>query len=560
MNSLSLLQRHRLNYQPSLPLVLRDLKSISFIEESKDRLNVSNPAIQELFPHLIQQPILALKPGTILETKPLKVGVVLSGGQAPGGHNVITGLLDALKKLNSHSQLIGFLDGPNGIIKNRFVDLTLDKVALYRNQGGFDMIGSGRTKIETSEQFEAVVQTLKLHDLDGLVIVGGDDSNTNAAFLAEFCYQKGLSTRIIGVPKTIDGDLKNDFIEISFGFDTASKVYSEIIGNLSKDALSAKKYYYFVKMMGRSASHITLECALQTQVNLALIGEEVASKNQTLADVVRDVADLICERAEKDKNYGVILVPEGLIEFIPECQQMIKELNNLSANFPSIVKQLEQATSNERSDLIKQYLSRDSRDCFLRFPPEIQKQLLLDRDPHGNIQLSKIETERLLITLLEEELDRRKQQGTYLGKFNPQPLFCGYEGRSGLPTNFDCQYCYALGHVAALLIQRGASGYMCCIKNLTMPPEAWEIFGVPIVKMLHFEMRKNKRQAVIQKALVDLEGPVFSIFNRQRRQWRLEDNYSSPGPIQFEGSIELTDKPPLTLLLALELRKLEESK
>lgn len=548
MSAFSLLQHHRLQYQPVLPSILRDLKSLISSEDTKKKENsLADPAIKELFPQTIQQPILIFKKGNLSSVQPLKVGVVLSGGQAPGGHNVISGLLDALKKLHPESQLIGFLDGPSGIIKNKSVALTEEKVATYRNQGGFDIIGSGRTKIETPEQFEAAAQTLKSHNLDGLVIIGGDDSNTNAAFLAEFCHKQGLSTRIIGVPKTIDGDLKNDFIEISFGFDTASKVYSEVIGNLLKDALSAKKYYFFVKMMGRSASHITLECALQTQVNLALVGEEIAAKKQTLKDVVHQISDLICDRAKKDKNFGVILIPEGLLEFIPECQGMIKELNGFLAQDESLAKQVGQAEGQARLDIIKQHLSQAAAECFSNFPEEIQKQLLLDRDPHGNIQLSKIETERLFIALVERELAHRQQQGQYAGKFNPQPLFCGYEGRSGLPSNFDCQYCYALGHVAALLIQSGASGYMCCISNLTQPVEEWEIRGVPIVDMLHFEIRKNKKQAVIQKALVDLEGPVFAAFKKEREHWRLEDTYCCPGPIQFEGPREVTENPPLTL-------------
>jgi pyrophosphate--fructose-6-phosphate 1-phosphotransferase len=549
MNSQSLLQRYRLKYQPGLPSLLRDLKSVVPIEESKkEQVVVSDPALRELFPFAIQQPIIAFKQGTSSHSKPLKVGVVLSGGQAPGGHNVITGLLDALKKLNSKSQLIGFLDGPSGIIKNKFIPLTEEGVAPYRNQGGFDIIGSGRTKIETPEQFEAALQTLKSHALDGLVIIGGDDSNTNAAFLAEFCHQRGILTRIVGVPKTIDGDLKNEFIEISFGFDTASKIYSEIIGNLLKDALSAKKYYFFIKMMGRSASHLTLECALQTHVNLALIGEEIAFRKQTLTQIVNEVADLICERAEKNKNFGVILIPEGLLEFIPECQGIIKELNGLLLTDSNFAKEFVQGDSTKRSALIQQHLSPVAATFFSGLPEEIQKQLLLDRDPHGNIQLSKIETERLIISLVDKELDHRKQQGIYKGQFNPQPLFCGYEGRSGLPSNFDSQYCYALGHVAALLIQFDASGYICCIKNLTHPIEKWQVGGVPIVNMLHFEIRKNKKQAVIQKALVDLEGPVFAIFKKERERWRLEDAYCCPGPIQFDGPHEITEMRPLTLL------------
>jgi pyrophosphate--fructose-6-phosphate 1-phosphotransferase len=546
VENMSLLQRHRLYYQPTLPSILQDLKSVAPLKK-KMEVNLDS-AMQELFPHTKQQPLLFFKSGNSpASMPPLKVGIVLSGGQAPGGQNVITGLLDALQKLNPASQLIGFLDGPSGIINNKFIELTEEKVAPYRNQGGFDIIGSGRTKIETHEQFEAAGQTFKIHALDGLVIVGGDDSNTNAAFLAEFCQRKGLPTRVIGVPKTIDGDLKNAFIEISFGFDTASKIYSEIIGNLAKDSLSAKKYYFFVKMMGRSASHLTLECALQTHVNLALIGEEIAERKQTLTHIVDQIANLICERAEKNKHFGIILIPEGFLEFIPECQLMIGELNQFLAG--QALDQLELDNFSARLNLIKQHLSQSSADCFSRLPQEIQKQLLLDRDPHGNVQLSKIETERLLIALVERELNHRQKQGKYSGKFNPQPLFCGYEGRSGLPSNFDCQYCYALGHMAALLILHGASGYICCIQNLTQPVENWHILGVPIINMLHFEMRKNKKQAVIQKALVDLKGSVFAAFQQERDQWRIEDRYCCPGPIQFQGSLELTDTPPLTLML-----------
>lgn len=533
MNHFSALQAHRLQFQPPLPPILQDLKSLVVVSQLQDFLNIDSE-MQQLFPYTFELPFFTFQRGENPLVHPLKVGVVLSGGQAPGGHNVISGLWDGLKKLHPHSELIGFLDGPNGIIKNRFTKLTEKDIALYRNQGGFDIIGSGRTKIETPEQFDSVKNVLKAQKLDGLVIVGGDDSNTNAAFLAEFCRSVGLATRIVGVPKTIDGDLKNDFIEIPFGFDTATKTYSEIIGNLSKDCLSSKKYYFFVKMMGRSASHITLECALQTQINLALIGEEVAKRKDSLVNVVNEIADLICQRAEVGKNFGVILIPEGLLEFIPECKSLIEELNRFFA-------------SGSNNKELEQHLTPSALNCFVNLPKEIQKQLLFDRDPHGNVQLSKIETERLLIALVEKELEHRSAQGRYSGTFNPQPLFYGYEGRSALPSNFDCQYCYALGHLAALLIQQGASGYMCCIKNLSQPVEEWEIVGVPIVHMLHFEIRKNKRQAVIQKALVDLEGKAFTIFKQERKRWRLEDLYCCPGPIQFEGAVDVINARPLTL-------------
>lgn len=547
--SLSALQQHRLAYRPQLPAVLQDLKKITLAPQKTAQPAISeDPELNALFPLSTQLPILNFRPGAAPSFHPLKVGIVLSGGPAPGGHNVISGLLDALKEMDSSSQLIGFLDGPGGIVKNRTLVLTQETVAPYRNQGGFDCIGSGRTKIETPEQFAAVEKTLRLHQLDGLVIVGGDDSNTNAAFLAEFCSNKGLKTRVIGVPKTIDGDLKNSFIEVSFGFDTASKIYAETIGNLLVDARSQKKYYFFVKMMGRSASHLTLECALRTHVNLALIGEELASNKQSLTAVVRQIVDLICARAERNKNYGVILIPEGLLEFIPDCQMMLTELNRLMAQ-TSYTSLVDHEIPQKRLEWVKNHLSSASLGCFSLLPEQIQMQMLLERDPHGNVQLSKIETERLLISLVDRELLLRRQIGVYLGQFNPQPLFCGYEGRSGLPSNFDCNYCYALGHVAALLVQAGASGYMCAIRNLTKPKECWEISGIPIVKMLHFEMRKNTKMAVLKKALVDLEGPAFTRFKEERGQWLLDDHYICPGPVQFEGPRTITDAPPLTLLM-----------
>lgn len=537
------LSTHRLHYKPELPEQLLDVNLLHptpFIVDKQ-----LDPAVQSRFPSTASQPILRFKIGDNihLKTHPLKVGVLFSGGQAPGGHNVISGLLDALKKIDPSSELVGFLDGPAGVIKNRFVSLNEESIAPYRNQGGFNLIGSGRDKIETDAHFQAVEQTLKDHQLDALVIIGGDDSNTNAALLAEYCSAKGIETTIIGVPKTIDGDLKNEFIETSFGFDTASKIYSEFIGNLAIDALSAKKYYFFVKLMGRSASHLTLECALQTHVNLALIGEEVASKNLSLRAVVGQVADLICQRDKQGKNYGVILVPEGLLEFIPECSQMIEELNNLSETIEK---------EKLPPEKVVQLLTPKSSQCFLMLPLEIQKQLLLDRDPHGNIQLSKIETERLLIDLVQVELDRRRKEGGYHGKFNPQPLFYGYEGRSGLPSNFDCKYCYALGHVAALLVNHGATGYLCCLRKLSQSTRQWVPFGIPIVKLLHFEMKKGKLSPVIQKQLVDLNSPAFRAFEKERSTWQLADDYCCPGPIQFEGVEEITDS--ITFVLKLDSR------
>lgn len=548
MLSLSPLQRDRLNYQPKLPTILKDLPVLIPVKEelaNQDRTN----ALRSLFPHTHQQPIISFKKDSNKHSsRPLKVGVVLSGGQAPGGHNVISGLFDALKILHPDSRLIGFCDGPNGIVKNKALEITADYLSSYRNQGGFDIIGSGRTKIETPDQLAASAATMKSLDLDGLVVIGGDDSNTNAAVLAEFFVKEGVKTSVIGVPKTIDGDLQSDFIEISFGFDTACKIYSEIIGNILRDALSAKKYYYFIKLMGRSASHITLECALKTQCNLALISEEIEKNKHSLADVTAQIADLICVRANLGKEYGVILIPEGVIEFIPEFKQLIQELNSLLAPDHPHAQQLEDLKSREEKvQYVAGLLSKEAKGCFSTLPLEIQAQLLLDRDAHGNVQVSKIETERLLIELVQEELKKRKEQGSYRGKFAPQPHFCGYEGRSGLPSNFDSQYCYALGHVAALLVQVGVTGYICCVRHLTRPVEEWEIAGVPIFTMLHLEKREGKDKPVIQKALVNLEGPVFQTFKRMRSQWIEEDCYLCPGPIQFAGAPELVEAPPLAL-------------
>jgi pyrophosphate--fructose-6-phosphate 1-phosphotransferase len=541
MSALSPLQQYRLTYSPPLPL---SLQSIEQLVASTHSQQTGQNSLESLFVHTANQPILNFNPTSkMIDHQTLKVGVVLSGGQAPGGHNVIAGLFDALKKLNKQSQLIGFLNGPSGIVKNQSIAIDSQKLHDYRNQGGFDLIGSGRGKIETAEDFAAAEATVTALDLDGLVIIGGDDSNTNAAFLAEHFKKKGIKTAVVGVPKTIDGDLKNELIEISFGFDTACKIYSEIIGNILKDMLSAKKYYYFIKLMGRSASHVTLECALQTQVNMALIGEEISQQKYSLKDVTNQIVEMICKRAAQGKNFGAILISEGIVEFIPEFKQMIQELNAiLSQDLPH---------SEQQKDFKANYLiprlSQEAANCFINLPPIIQDQLILDRDPHGNVQVSKIETERLLISMVEKELYQRQKEGNYIGKFAAQPLFCGYEGRSGLPSNFDCQYCYALGHVAALLVSSKASGYMCCVGDLTRPVEQWSIAGIPIFEMLHLEMREGKQKAVIRKALVDLQGAPFLAFASKRAQWLLEDHFSCPGPIQFNGPKDITDSVPYTL-------------
>lgn len=541
----STLQKIRREYQPPLPDLLKDLKTLSFTPSQQKHSQDSS--LKNIFPKTYSQPQLRTVKGVPQQHPTLRVGFVFSGGQAPGGHNVASGLFDALKKMNKNSQLFGFLNGPKGIIENKYLEVTASIIDPYRNQGGFDLIGSGRTKIETDEQFAASAKSMLELKLDGLVIIGGDDSNTNAALLAEYFLAKGIQTKVIGVPKTIDGDLKNEYIELSFGFDSATKTYSEIIGNILIDTLSAKKYTFFIKLMGRTASHIALECALKTQANLTFIGEEVESQKRTLRDITNEIVDLIIERTQTGKDYGVILIPEGLIEFIPECKILIKELNALLVPEKSPAMILDSLSDQrEKIPYITSLLSKESQQCFSLLPLEIQMQLLLDRDPHGNIQVSKIETERLFIETVRQELMNRQQKGLKV-KFSPQNLFCGYEGRACLPSNFDSQYCYALGHVAALLINGGATGYICSIQKLQLPTEQWEILGIPLVSMIHLEERQGKTKPVIKKALVDLNGKSFKMFQKLRAGWRLQDNYINPGPIQFFGPENVTDAKPITL-------------
>lgn len=516
---MSNLAEKRKLYVPLLPTGLQG--SIAFQKGSPTAAIADVEKIQSLFPNTFGQPLLAVQTTGEGPVLPLRVGIVLSGGQAAGGHNVIAGAFDAL---GGKGELIGFLNGPQGIIDGKFISLDKQKVAAYRNQGGFDIIGSGRTKIETGEQKQAALKALQ--DLDGLIIVGGDDSNTNAAVLAEYAVTHGVKTRIVGVPKTIDGDLKNVHIPISFGFDTATKTYSEMIGNIGKDALSAKKYTHFIKLMGRSASHIALECALRTHPNHTFIGEEVAYKQWTLQDLVRQVADLVDTRAKMGKNFGLILIPEGIIEFIPEMGALIGALNTLLAQ------------GKTEGDL-----SPELCKIFQTLPEKIQQQLLLDRDPHGNVQVAHIGTEELFIALTVKELKARNSPA----KFSPVPHFFGYEGRSALPSNFDANYCNALGHLAIHLIRAGYTGYMATLQNLTRPPTKWTAQGVPITSLLCLEMRKGKEKPVIHKALVDLKGRPFKTLAAKRDSWALKDDYQCPGPIQFFGESDLTDTYPLSL-------------
>lgn len=543
---LSPLQRARVAYKPTLPKSLSQLNKLKVLEEPVQK---QVPELASLFPHLYEQPRVKFAVSeTPIKHSAITVGVVLSGGQAPGGHNVISGLYDALKKLNPSSRLLGFLNGPKGVLKNSFIEIDDEKLKRYRNQGGFNLIGSGRDKIESQESFEAAEKTVKANGLNGLLIIGGDDSNTNAALLAEYFLTKKVACSVIGAPKTIDGDLRSEDIEISFGFDTACKIYSEIIGNIAADAMSAKKYYYFIKLMGRSASHVTFECALKTAPNLALIGEEIEENKKTLKNVTDEICDVICARSNLGHDYGIILIPEGIVEFIPEFKELIAELNHLLAAGSSLEANLNAQTTKEaKIRYIIQRLPDQAKECFKSLPEEIQLQLLLERDPHGNVQVSKIESERLFMETVRVELEQRKNAGKYKGKFSAQPHFCGYEGRSGLPSNFDSQYCYALGHVAALLMSSKVTGYISCVKQLNLPVEDWEIAGVPIVPLMNIETRHGKQKPVIKKALVDTNSFLFRGFQKIRGVWITKDSYYSPGPIQFFGPKELTDSIPFIL-------------
>ncbi len=545
MGNTEALRHQRQNYQPQLPPVLQDIEGACL------RANAEAPPTTPLPEHFPSTQGLPHLQVAALEgcsaSKAPRVGVVLSGGQAAGGHNVIIGLHDALLRRHGCVNLIGFLGGPSGILDNEVVELNADVIAPYRNQGGFDMIGSGRTKIESPEQFAAAKKTVEALQLDGLVVIGGDDSNTNAALLAEYFKAHNTPCAVVGIPKTIDGDLKTEDVEISFGFDTACRTFSEIIGNIARDALSAKKYTHFIKLMGRSASHIALECALQTHANVTLIGEELARNKATLRDVTKQIADVIAARADAGKNYGIVLIPEGIIEFLPETKLLISELNALLAKESKSFDAL--ATPEDKAAFVVKNLSEEAASCFKAIPQRIQQQLLLDRDPHGNVQVSKIETERLFIASVTEELAKRKKERTFSGKFNAQPHFLGYEGRSALPTNFDANYCYSLGFIAALLVEQEATGYIAAIRNLAGPVDEWQPAAVPLASLIHMETRKGKEKPVIKKAMVELEGPAFKHFATQRNQWEVNDAYTFPGPIQFFGPQDVTDQVPFSLAL-----------
>jgi diphosphate-dependent phosphofructokinase len=540
------LQKARANYQPKLPGNVKG--NVETADGNKTQSVADQQEIGKLFPNTYGLPMLTFQPSkNNKETKPVNVGVILSGGQAPGGHNVISGLYDGLKSINKNSKLYGFLGGPAGLVDNKVIELTDECIDEYRNTGGFDIIGSGRTKLEETAQFDKGLENCKKLGINALVIIGGDDSNTNACVLAEYYKQINSGVQVIGCPKTIDGDLKNEMIEASFGFDTACKVYSELIGNIQRDANSAKKYWHFIKLMGRSASHITLECALQTQPNIAIISEEIEKKEITLAKVVELIADIVVKRAANGENFGTVLIPEGLIEFIPEIKVLIQELNDIMAEYADEFAPL--TSDMEKREFVAVKLSKSSATVYDNLPDEISDQLIMDRDPHGNVQVSKIETEKLLIKMVEHRMKQLCHEGIYKGKFATQSHFFGYEGRCAAPSNFDTDYCYALGYTAAKLIADGKTGYMASVRNLTAQAQEWIAGGVPITSMMNMEKRHGHMKPVIQKALVELDGNPFKKLLSKRDDWAVNTKYVFPGPIQYFGPTEVCDMPTHTLIL-----------
>ena len=531
------IQDFRAIYQPKIPMSISG--SAKLVEGKKTESVADQAEIKKLFPNTYGMPVLTFEPSNLSDKgEPMNVGVILSGGQAPGGHNVISGLFDGIKAINKNSKLYGFKNGPSGLVNHDYIELTSDIIDEYRNTGGFDMIGSGRTKLEEESQFDKGLEICKQLGIKAIVIIGGDDSNTNACVLAEYYLQHKSGIQVIGVPKTIDGDLKNEMIETSFGFDTATKVYSEVIGNIERDANSAKKYWHFIKLMGRSASHVTLECALKTQPNIALIGEEVEQKNESLDDIVTYIANVVKNRSDQGMNYGVALIPEGLIEFIPAIKKLIQELNDMIA---ANQKEFDKISDNDKIKFISEHLSKENADLFKSLPETVSKQLALDRDPHGNVQVSLIATESLLAEMVSKKLDQWKKEGKYNGKFATQKHFFGYEGRCAAPSNFDADYCYSLGRVAALLIKSGKTGYMSSVRNLTKPAAEWVAGGIPITMMMNMEKRSGKMKPVIQKALVKLDNGPFKYFESKREEWAAKTLYKYPGPIQYWGPSEIVD-------------------
>ncbi len=541
------LQIARQSYKPKMPVALQG--AVRLNEGEKTESVADHAEIKKLFPNTYGLPVITMEPttGTNSVEEPFNVGVILSGGQAPGGHNVISGIYDGLKALNPDNKLYGFLGGPSGLIEGKYTILTGDVIDDYRNTGGFDIIGSGRTKLEEPWQFDKGIEICKQLHIKAIIIIGGDDSNTNACVLAEYYLQKQCGIQVIGCPKTIDGDLKNEMIETSFGFDTACKVYSELIGNIQRDANSAKKYWHFIRLMGRSASHIALECALQSQPNVCLISEEVEAKSLTLNDIVELIVEVVVDRANAGLNFGTVLIPEGLIEFIPAMRVLIQELNDLLAQNEEFT-QLE--GDDAKREYVKSMLTPASCELYRSLPKAIARQLTLDRDPHGNVMVSQIETEKLLIEMVSKRLAQLKANGTYKGKFSALNHFFGYEGRCAIPSNFDADYCYSLGMTAVHLIAEGKTGYMALVRNLTKPAQEWIAGGVPITMMMNMEKRNGKMKPVIQKALVDLNGAPYLYFKAHRAEWAdANTSYIYPGPIQYYGPSEVCDLPTHTLRL-----------
>ena len=551
MKNLSPLQEERLKYQPKLPSSLAGGISNLISKEGSATESVANQAeIKELFQNTYGKPTVTFASSNESKTiEARNVGVILSGGQAPGGHNVIAGLYDALKQSNPNSKLYGFLGGPSGIIDGKYVEFTDEFIDEYRNTGGFDIIGSGRTKLETEEQFQKSLAVCQKLGISAVVIIGGDDSNTNAALLAEWFVKNNAGIQVIGCPKTIDGDLKNEQIEISFGFDTATKTYAELIGNIERDANSAKKYWHFIKIMGRSASHVALEAALQSQPNITLISEEVETKSMSLASVIDYMVDIIVRRADMGKNFGIAVIPEGLIEFIPEMKSMIANLNDIMAELENDSAFVNASTIREKFEIVENRLSADNAKVYNSLPALIKTQLLADRDPHGNVQVSKIETEKLLIEMISTRLEELKSEGKYIGKFNAQAHFFGYEGRCAFPSNFDADYCYSLGYNAFALISFGLTGYLSSVRNLTEPASKWIAGGVPLTMMMNMERRHGEMKPVIKKALVELDGPVFKKLEANREDWAMNDRYLFAGAIQYFGPSSVCDITTVTLQL-----------
>ena len=542
----SALQIARAAYQPKLPKALQG--PVVACEGAATQSVGDQDKIRELFPNTYGLPVIEFVPGEAKQFEPINVGVILSGGQAPGGHNVISGLFDGVKSINPASKLYGFILGPGGLVDHKYMELTADIIDEYRNTGGFDIIGSGRTKLEKVDQFEKGIEILRELGIKALVIIGGDDSNTNACVLAEYYAAKNYGVQVIGCPKTIDGDLKNEQIETSFGFDTACKTYSELIGNIQRDCNSARKYWHFIKLMGRSASHIALECALQTQPNVCLVSEEVEQKEMSLDDVVNYIANIVAARAADGNNFGTVLIPEGLIEFIPAIKKLIRELNEVLTD-PATGEPREFANAEEQIAFVKSSIAADNLAVLESLPEDVARQLCLDRDPHGNVQVSLIETEKLLSRMVAKRLAAMKAEGKYVGKFSTQHHFFGYEGRCAAPSNYDADYCYSLGYNASRLIANGKTGYMSIVKNTTAPAAEWVAGGVPITMMMNIERRNGADKPVIRKALVELDGAPFKYFAAHREDWARRTAYVYPGPIQYFGPTEVCDQCTKTLKL-----------